>query len=75
MIDFKHEVNVCQCIYKRRAENGYRTLVQLYQSKRDPQHQNANVFLYVTERILVNFALTGWGCRVRKKKQSQVHVQ
>lgn len=67
MIDFKHEVNVCQCINKRRAENGYQMLVQLYQSKWDLQHQNANFFLFVTARILVHFALTEWECLVKKK--------
>lgn len=74
MIDFKHEVNVCQCINKRRAENGYQMLVQLYQSKWDLQHQNANFFLFVTARILVHFALTEWECLVKKSKL-QVHVQ
>lgn len=74
MIDFKHEVNVCQCINKRRAENGYQMLVQLYQSKWDLQHQNANFFLFVTARILVHFALIEWECLVKKSKL-QVHVQ
>lgn len=67
MIDFKHEVNECQCINKRRAENGYQMLVQLYQSNWDLQHQNANFFLFVTTRILVYFALTEWECFVKKK--------
>lgn len=49
-------------------------LYKLYQANSEPHHQNGNVFLYVTERVLVHFALSEWECLV-KKSQLQVHVQ
>lgn len=64
-------VNVLISVERRTVT---KMLVQLYQSKWDLQHQNANFFLFVTARILVHFALIEWECLVKKSKL-QVHVQ